>query len=128
MRGSTLFLVSLVGGVACGGESTRTSGDGASNGGSSAGTVQGGQATGGSSASGASGSGQTGGTSGASQTGGAMPTGGSPNPPRDGICTTVTDCTLSTDCCSCFAAGPGEATATFVGRALRKRRPARSKR
>jgi hypothetical protein len=103
MRGSTLFLVSLVGGVACGGESTRPSGDGASNGGSSAGSNQGGQATGGSSAGGASGAGQT---------GGAMPTGGSPNPPRDGICTTVADCAISTDCCNCFAAGPGEATAS----------------
>jgi hypothetical protein len=27
-----------------------------------------------------------------------------------GLCNSANDCTLSTDCCSCFAAGPGEAT------------------
>jgi hypothetical protein len=103
MRGVVPIVVFLVAAIACGGESTRTAGNGAPNGGSSAGSVQGGQATGGSS---------TGGASGVGQTGAAMPSGGSQNPGNDGICATVTDCALSTDCCNCFAAGPGEATAT----------------
>jgi hypothetical protein len=86
MRGVAPLVVGFVAAIACGGVSTRSSGDGAS---------------------------KTGGSAGSATAGGATSTGGlGPTPPRAGVCETVEDCTLSTDCCSCFAAGPGEATAT----------------
>ncbi|MGC4089843.1 MAG: hypothetical protein QM756_18545 [Polyangiaceae bacterium] len=83
------------GGLGSGG-ALGTGGVTAAGGSSSGGTASGGAAAGGSSSGGAA--------AGGAASGGATSVGG-------GLCTTNSDCQLSSDCCNCSAIGPGETVA-----------------